>query len=69
MAGGRRTAFPQGTPSWQGARSLGGARQVQLGATARRRLANGGPGGLAARERAGGLVWTAGREKAKEGRR
>ena len=25
---GRRTAFPQGTPSWQGARSLGGAQQV-----------------------------------------
>ena len=28
VAGGRHTAFPQGAPSWQGARSLGGARQV-----------------------------------------
>ena len=46
-----------------------GAGHGQLGAIAWRRLASGGPGGLAARERAGGLVWTAGREKAKEGRR
>ena len=28
VAAGRRTVFPQGTPSWQGARSLGGARQA-----------------------------------------
>ena len=37
--------------------------------TARRRLATGGPGGLAAGLRAGGLERTAGREEAKEGGR
>ena len=47
----------------------GSAGHGQAGATARRRLASGGPGGLAAGERAGGLVRTAGREKAKVGGR
>ena len=50
--------FPRGTPG-------GLAGRGQPGAIARQRLASGGPGGQAAGERAGGLVRTAGRRRAR----
>ena len=53
-AGGRRTAFPQGTPSCKLAGGLAGHWQPRALETGRRRLASGGPGGLSGGRRAGG---------------
>ena len=70
VAGGRRTAFPQGNFKLEGASSLAGTRQVLVASSWAQQHGGGSPlSGRSAWRPESGWALTAGRKEAKEGRR